>query len=339
MGMLIGGKWTDEDQIIVDGAYQRAQSTILAENPEALTAAISAEPNRFMLIASRSCPWSHRVVLLCALKQLGIPIHFAFGKRLQGYALNGGRSWQLAGTDKAFRHLHQVYSLHDPSHTGRVTVPVLWDSAESRIISNESADLLALLDQGYTGNSLDFLLRPPDLLGEIERANETIYRGLNNAVYRAGFATGQNAYDAAVKDVFDTLDSLEQHLATSRYYFGTVVTETDLRLFPTLVRFDAIYAILFKCSLRRLTDYPNLWAYARDLFALKSVGETVDLGLIRQASYLADSRDPHPIIAIAPDTNWREQHRRSDLGPTELTLRSGETVAVDPVTLELQSND
>ncbi len=333
MGMLIDGQWVEEDRIIIDGTFHRAQSAIVANELEPLAAAISANPKRFILLASRSCPWSHRVVLMCGLKQLCLPTHFAFGERVQGYALNGGGVWRLPGTDKPLRHLHQVYVCHDPSYTGRVTVPVLWDSAEHCIVSNESANLLSLLDKVHPNRGPDFTLRPPSLHAQIESANDENYHGLNNAVYRAGFATKQEAYDAAVMEVFNTLDRLERHLATSRYYFGTVISDVDLRLFPTLVRFDAIYAILFKCAFRRLVDYPNLWAYARDLYALKSVASSVDFEQMRHASYLADSNDLNPIVAIAPDVDWTEPHGRNALGVTQVWLRSGQVQTVSPATL------
>lgn len=339
MGMLLDGRWVDQDAIIKDGAFLRAASSIRMRNTRAVVQEISRRPKDFWLIGSHSCPWSHRVLLTCAIRKLPLPIHHAFGPRIQGYALNGGESWVTPGTSVSARNMHELYTQHDPSFTGRVTVPILWDAGQQKIVSNESADMLVVLDVMKSPTAHDFTLRPADLLSRIETANKHIYEGLNNAVYRAGFAESQSAYDEAVSAVFDTLDLLDRRLATSRYYFGTVITETDLRIFPTLVRFDAVYAILFKCSRRRLTDYHNLWAYARDMFALKGVKETVDFNQIRRASYLADSRDPIAIIAIAPDANWREPHDRAELGNTQFSTRSGAAIAVDPVTLSPLPDD
>lgn len=339
MGMLTDGRWVDHDAIIKNGVFQRAASPIRARDVSVVARDISRHPENFCLIGSHSCPWSHRTLLTRAVKQLSLPIHYAFGPRVEGYSLKGGEPWELPGSPISAQHLHQLYTRHDPSFTGRVTVPVLWDAGQQKIVSNESADMLAILDATESPSTLDFTLRPTDLLTEIKAANAQIYEGLNNAVYRAGFAESQSAYDEAVTTVFESLDFLDRRLTASRYFFGTVVTETDLRIFPTLVRFDAVYAILFKCSLRRLEDYPNLWAYARDVFALKGVSETVDFNQIRRASYLADSRDPHPIIAIAPNANWQEPHGRSELGQTELATRSGAAFAVDPATLDPLPND
>ena len=334
MGMLIEGKWADADRIVVDGAYRRPESPIRADDTDAVAQSIVGTPQRFCLIVSLSCPWSHRAMLVRALKGLTVPFHYAFGERREGYGLNGGDTWQIPGTTRFAEHLHEVYCAHDPQFSGRVTVPVLWDSATQTIVSNESADILAVLDAMPAHRGQDFTLRPAALFDEISAANARVYDGLNNAVYQSGFAETQQGYDAAVTKVFDTLDALEQRLDGSRYYFGTVLTETDLRLFPTLVRFDAIYSILFKCSKRRLIDYPNLWAYARDLYGHRGVATTVDFERMRLASYLADTRDPKPIVAIAPEADWTEKHGREALGRLHLAGRDGEPFEVDPGTLQ-----
>lgn len=268
------------------------------------------------------------------IKGLPLSVHYAFGARVEGYGLNGGDSWNIPGADASARNLHEIYTIHNPGFTGRVTVPILWDAAAQKIISNESTNILAIMDLADGPKQTGFTLRPHSATDEIESANAAIHAGLNNAVYRAGFAQGQSAYDEAVGEVFDTLDVLEQRLATSRYYFGDLLTETDLRIFPTLVRFDAIYAILFRCCLRRLVDYEHLWAYARDIYNHRGVAETVDFTHMRQASYLADSDAPHPIVAVAPDEDWTAPQSRSEFGPTKIALRDGGVVAVDPETLQ-----
>lgn len=313
MGMLLNGIWQDQGRPVIDGNYQRPFSPLRLDPGNNVLEAMNIEPDRFWLIASHSCPWSHRVTITVNLKGLrnNVSIHFAHGKRLQGYPLDDGEKWPVPGTDRTIRHLHELYTLNDPTFSGRTTVPVLWDSRARCILSNESANIISALDQVTCGICSPLCLRPRELEPDIDRANAWIYKALNNAVYRAGFAQSQQAYDEAVRTVFLTLDTLERHLADHRYYFGRMITETDVRLFPTLVRFDSIYHILFKCSLRRLTDYPNLWAYARDLFGQTGFAETVDFNLMRTASYLSDSRDPFPIVAIAPAINWHAPHDRS----------------------------
>lgn len=336
MGMLIDGRWSDTDRIIVAGAYQRQASAIRADDMGATALAIGREPARFCLIASRSCPWSHRATLLCGLKGLELPIHHAAGERREGYSLDHGRTWPIPGTALCAQHLHQLYTLHDPGYSGRVTVPVLWDSARRQIISNESADIVRILDrvQPTDGSGPDFTLRPASLEEKIDAANGELYESLNNGVYRAGFAESQVAYDGAVTVVFAMLDAIDSRLSESRYYFGSVLTETDVRLFPTLVRFDAIYAVLFKCSKRRLVDYPNLWAYARDLYGHRGILATVDFDTMRKASYRADSRDPHRIVAVAPDTDWTAPHGRAAMGLTHIMTRDGRRLAVEPNTFQ-----
>lgn len=335
MGMLVDGVWNGEDLTNKGGAYKRPASPLRIVDLGRITSEVIQCPGRFWLIASNSCPWSHRAVLLHGLKSLGglVPVHFAFGDRVEGYALNGGQSWVVPGAGQTARHLHQLYALHDGAYTGRASVPVLWDSASHTIVSNESADILQLFDALPNQAGCDFTVRPNRLEAALEEANAEVYLGLNNAVYQAGFARAQSAYEEAVFRVFETLDCLEERLSSSRYYFGDTLTETDLRLFPTLVRFDAVYNILFKCSLRRLVDYPNLWAYARDLYGWRNVAQSVDFQIIRTASYLADSRDPHPLVALQPDADWTAPHNRGRLGDAHLTAPDGRSFKVDPVEL------
>lgn len=335
MGMLVDGVWSDEDLVIEDGAYKRSASSLRNAGSAQVASSVIQSPGRFWLIASNSCPWSHRAVLLHGLKCLGdlVPVHFAFGDRVEGYAVNGGRSWAAPGSQKALRHLHQLYALHDEGYTGRASVPVLWDSAAQTIVSNESADILQLFDALPNQAGCDFTVRPGLLAAAIDKANAQVYHSLNNGVYQAGFARCQSAYEEAAVQVFEALDSLEERLASSRYYFGDILTETDLRLFPTLVRFDAVYHILFKCSLRRLLDYPNLWAYARDLYCWRNVAGSVDFETIRTASYLADNRDPYPLVALLPDADWSAPHDRGPLGDACLTAPDGGAFKVDPAAL------
>ncbi len=335
MGMLVDGVWNDVDEIIEGGAYKRPASPLRNASSEQAAFEVVQSPGRFWLIASNSCPWSHRTVLLHGLKSLGdlVPVHFAFGERTEGYAVNGGRPWAVPGAHQTVEHLHQLYALHDGAYTGRASVPVLWDSAEQTIVSNESADILQLFDALPNQAGCDFTLRPGPLMAALDDANEQIYLTLNNAVHQAGFAGSQSAYEDAVLQVFEALDCLEDRLASVRYYFGNVLTETDLRLFPTLVRFDAVYHILFKCSLRRLVDYPSIWAYTRDLYSWRNVAKSVDFETIRTASYIADSRDPHPLVALQPEMDWNAPHERDRLGFACLAAPDGRPFEVDTSSL------
>ena len=223
---------------IINGAYIRPDSLIRNANDAKWIDVMQNQPGRIWLIASQSCPWSHRTTITLQLKGLGnlIPVHYAFGPRDQGYALNGGEKWEIPGTSKSRQHLHSVYKIHDDLYTGQVSVPLLWDSATHSIVSNESSNIIAGFDAVNTSEACQFTLRPPPLVNQIDIANAMIYNGLNNAVYSAGFAQSQNAYNESVTTIFNTLDALNERLTTQRYYFGSVLTETDVRLFPTLVR-------------------------------------------------------------------------------------------------------
>ena len=326
MGMLIEGVWSEQDDVIRDGAFVRAPSAFDRPISPEIVAAIAEEPGRFVLIASMSCPWSQRAMLIRAVKGLDalVPLHVAGGVRVEGYPVAAGKAWTPPGLDRAIVHLHELYTASRPGFTGRVTVPVLWDSVRREIVSNESAEIMRGFDAVARPGLPDFTLRPTALAPGMEELNVLIHEGLSNAVYRAGFAEAQAPYDAAVRQVFETLDMLDRRLADRRYLFGPALTETDLRLFPTLVRFDAIYSILFRCSLRRLTDYPNLWAYARDLHAWPEIAGTVDMTAIREGAYLADRKtNMFGIVAIAPDADWARPHGRDALGAAGLFDREG----------------
>ncbi len=269
MGILIEGCWTEENRDIEKGAYIRPRSVYDQVLAADVMEALRAEPGRCHLIASLSCPWSHRTLIARRLKGLkqAVPLQVAGGARVQGYAVNGGNLWSVPGTDTCIAHVHQLYTLSEPEYTGRVTLPVLWDSRTRRIASNESAKMMRAFDAvPPPDDNLDFTLVPESLRDEIDVLNARVHQELSNAVYRAGLARRQSAYGEAVEQVFTMLDELEERLSGRRYLFGATITETDWRLFPTLVRFDAVYHVLFRCSRRRLVDYPNLWAYARDLY-------------------------------------------------------------------------
>ena len=208
--------------------------------------------------------------------------------------------------------LRDVYLKADPQISGRVTVPVLWDKVQETIVSNESSEIIRMFNSafdGLTGNTLDFW--PADLQAEIEPVNDRIYETLNNGVYRSGFATTQAAYEEAVGALFETLDWLESRLSANRYLMGDRVTEADWRLMPTLFRFDPVYHTHFKCNRNYLRDYPNLWAYTRELYQWPGVAETVNFEhIVRHYHYSHDTINPHRIIPINPTLDWREPHGR-----------------------------
>ncbi|MCB1349340.1 MAG: glutathione S-transferase C-terminal domain-containing protein, partial [Maritimibacter sp.] len=210
------------------------------------------------------------------------------------------------------RYLRETYLRAAPDMSGRVTVPILWDKTRGTIVSNESAEIIRMLNSafdGITGDSQDFW--PEVLRGEIEAVNERVYETVNNGVYRAGFATSQQAYDEAVTALFESLDWLEERLARQRYLVGDRVTEADWRLFTTLARFDPVYHGHFKCNRRRLVDYPNLWAYARELYQWPGVAATVQPAhYIRHYHYSHDTINPHRIVPVGPVIDWAEAHGR-----------------------------
>lgn len=340
MGMLMDGHWTDADRSIVEGRFVRPESVHSGALGD-VAGQLRAQPGRYHLIASSSCPWSHRALLVRVLKGLErcVPVQIAGGVRAEGYAVDRGAPWTVPGSDLQVRHVHELYSLSDPGYSGRATVPVLWDTHAGRIVSNESARILRAFDAADADVEQAFTLVPPSLRDRIDALNADVQANLSNAVYRAGFAQRQDAYDDAVQAVFAMLAGLEQRLANSRYLFGRTITEADWRLFPTLVRFDAVYHGHFKCTRRRLVDLPHLWAYARDLHAWRGVAATVDLVAIREGYYLHDrSINPFGIVAVAVDADWSAAHGRERFGPARAALASGHEVEIDPATLQCSAD-
>lgn len=310
MGALIDGKWTEEaEKAFREGAFIQTGSVFNQHLTQEVLSSIAAGERRYYLIASLSCPWSHRIILMRALKRLNkkLPLVIAKGPRIEGYAVDGS---EIPGLEnRNIHHIHQLYALTDSTYSGRATVPLLWDSAGNRIICNSSSPLMRSLDELMEGTSIQ--LAPSSKLHQINCLNTRIHAGLSNAVYRAGLARSQAAYKDAVDHVFATLDFLEDRLSASRYLCGPTITESDLQLFTTLVRFDAVYATHFRCTRKRLVDYPALWAYARDIHALPGVSETIDFDAILDGYYSNDGDiNPYGIIADLPTTNWLTPHDR-----------------------------
>lgn len=316
MGVMIDGKYHAEDpapQSTLHGEFERAASTIrdhiTANGP------YPPEPGRYHIYAAWNCPWAHRTLLACTLLGLNdiFSVSYARPRRNQD-----GWVYDATGTysdpELGVQALHQVYARQSPAYTGRLTVPVLWDRISRRIVSNESADIVRMLALEYDPQRR---LYPADLSKEIDRWNTMIYPQVNNGVYRAGFARTQAAYDMAVTDLFNALGQIEAHLDTNTCLAGEHVTEADLRLFPTLARFDVAYHYAFKCNIRKLSDYPNLWDYARAFYALPGVGETVRPDIYKQGYFSpSELRNPLGIVPMGPIVDWSAPtQRRLSLAP------------------------
>lgn len=326
MGLLVDGHWKTDwyDTSKTRGAFKRSIAGFRNWITPDGTAGPSdkdgykAESGRYHLYVSYACPWAHRTLILRKLKDLEAHIDVSVvdpDMLEEGWSLSG--NFPGATGDRLFGlpYLRDVYLKADPSMTGRVTVPLLWDKATSTIVSNESSEILRMFNSafdGITGNPLDFW--PEALRPEIESVNSRIYDTLNNGVYKAGFATTQSAYDAAVTPLFDTLDWLEERLATRRYLLGSQLTEADWRLFVTLIRFDPVYHGHFKCSRARLVDFPNLWGYTRELYQMPGVAETTHLDHItRHYHYSHETINPHRIVPAMPQLDHRAPHGRQTL--------------------------
>ncbi len=286
--MLVDGVWKDvpRDTRASGGAFVRPESLFRSRLTD-------PEPGRYRLYVARSCPWAHRTLVVRALKGLekAIPVFYAE----PGMDQNGWKFPQF--------YLHELYARAQPKYTGRVTVPVLWDEKEARIVNNESAEIIRMLNREFDALARRKLpdLYPEKLRREIDWLNERIYRTVNNGVYRAGFATAQDKYEEAVTALFRTLDGLEKRLHRRKWLCGSYFTEADVRLFTTLVRFDAVYYSHFKCNLRRLVDYPNLWRYTRRVYALPGVAKTVDMREIKDHYYRSMKEiNPSQIVPKGP---------------------------------------
>ncbi len=309
MGLLIDGVWQTANVPTTDGAFVRAETAFRnwvtpdgAPGPTG-EGGFPAKPYRYHLVVSLACPWAHRTLIFRALKHLDTSIGVSVVNPLMG-----DRGWTfdpapgVVAAPVPAAALHDLYTLADPTYTGRASVPVLWDLERGVIVSNESADIIRMFNSAFDHSGAapgDYYA--PAHRAEIDALNQRIYATVNNGVYRAGFATTQQAYEDAVFPLFETLDFLDAHLATRRFLIGPAPTEADWRLFSTLLRFDPVYATHFKCNLRRLVDYRTLWAYTRDLYQWPGVRQTVDFAHIKR-HYFTSHHDinPHGIIPAGP---------------------------------------
>ena len=315
MGLLVDGAWSDQwyDTAKSGGAFERSESRfrnwVTPDGGPGPTGqgGFAAEPGRYHLYVSLACPWAHRTLIFRRLKGLDGMIGLSVVNPVMrdgGWSFAPGPGVTPDPGGAAF--LHEIYTRAEPGCTTRVTVPILWDLHTGTIVSNESADIIRMFNQAFDGvGATPGDLYPTDLRPEIDALNARIYATVNNGVYRAGFATTQAAYDDAVQPLFDTLDWLDRHLARRRFLCGDTLTEADWRLFTTLARFDAVYVGHFKCNIRRLVDYRNLWAYARDLYAQPGIRDTVDFDHIRRHYYMSHPTvNPYGIVLAGPVIDW-----------------------------------
>ena len=275
------------------------------------------ERDRYHLYVSLACPWAHRTIILRKLKGLEEVIGMTVVDPVRderGWAFRDGPS-HSEDPINGFHFLSEAYRATDPKYHLRFTVPVLWDKKTKRIVSNSDDDLLRMFNSEFREFAMnDYDFYPEELRSEIDSINEMVYARVNNGVYRAGFATRQRPYERAATRLFEALDQLEQRLASQRYLLGDRMTEADWRLFPTLIRFDAVYHGHFKCNLRRIVDYPNLWPYLRDLYQHDRVAETVNFDHIKRHYYIThDEINPTRIVPIGPALDLTEPHRRESL--------------------------
>ncbi|MFB6160276.1 MAG: glutathione S-transferase family protein [Haloferacaceae archaeon] len=332
MNALVNGEWrTDVDDYTDEsGEFQREETSFRRYvegvppelrgwgDPDA-PAPFPVEADRYHLYISRACPWAHRTALTRRLTGLtdAVSLSLVRPERYdEGWAFSEEHPDPLYGAD----YLREVYTRADPDYTGRVTVPVLWDTERKTIVNNESAEIMRMLDVGFhgLGNGVD--LYPGGYREDVDRIIEEIYDPINNGVYRAGFADTQSAYDDAVSALFDALDRWESLLDERRYLAGDRLTEADLAMFATLVRFDAVYHTHFKCNRRAVHEYPNLWNYTKELYGLPGVAETVDLDHVTRHYYRSHGEiNPKRLVPVGPDVEFTAPNDRDRLpgGPPE----------------------
>ena len=323
MGLLVDGKWHTDwyDTSATKGRFVRKDSSFRnwvtpdgSPGPSG-EGGFMAEPGRYHLYVSMACPWAHRTLILRRLKGLEEMISVSVVN-----AYMGDEGWTFDEGDDVIpdtvndkTRLHEIYTFAKPDYSGRVTVPILWDKQRNTIVNNESSEIIRMFNTAFDGVGAapgDYY--PEELREEIDALNEFIYPNVNNGVYRAGFATTQEAYEEAVLELFAALDKLEERLASRRYLTGERITEADWRLFTTLVRFDAVYVGHFKCNIRRIVDYPNLWGYVRDLYQQPGIADTVRIANIKHHYYAShDTINPTGIVPTGPELDFTTPHGRA----------------------------
>ena len=312
MGVLVAGQWRDDwyDTKKTAGAFERPATTFRRWVTADGSSGFPAAAGRYHLFLALACPWCHRTLLFRLVKRLENVISVSFVEPLM---LENGWSFAQPDPITGARYAYQIYQRADPNYSGRASVPILWDKAAQTIVSNESADIVRMLNSAFdafTDDRTDYY--PPALRAEIDALNQRVYDTVNNGVYKAGFATSQAPYRAAVTALFETLDALEARLARQRYLLGDRLTEADWRLFPTLARFDAVYYGHFKCNLRHLYEYPTLWDYTRALYQQPGVAATVDLENFKTHYYGSQRRiNPSGVVPLGPRLDFSLPATRS----------------------------
>ncbi|NNE52334.1 MAG: glutathione S-transferase family protein [Sulfitobacter sp.] len=323
MGLLVDGEWKDQwyDTKKTSGKFERSAAKFrnwITRDGNAGPSGeggFKAESGRYHLYVSYACPWAHRALIFRQLKNLTDHIGVS---AVHPDMLGEGWTFETDADGATGDRLYDlpfardIYTKADPNFSGRVTVPILWDKDRETIVSNESSEIIRMFNDAFndiTGNTDDYW--PKALRKAIAPINDRIYDTLNNGVYKSGFATTQEAYDEAVHPLFDTLDWIEGILSENRYLTGDKITEADWRLFTTLIRFDLVYHLHFKCNRKRIVDYPNIWAYTRELYQWPGVAGTVNFGhIVRHYHYSHDSINPHRIIPINPQPDFDAPHGR-----------------------------
>jgi putative glutathione S-transferase len=321
MGMLVDGEWQEKPQPTDgSGSFKREDAKFRnwvtadgAPGPHG-EGGFKAEPGRYHLYVSLACPWAHRTLIMRTFKGLEEMIdlsvvHWHMGEG--GWAFRDGPG-VISDPIHDADYMHQVYTAAASDYTGKVTVPTLWDKEKGTIASNESSEIIRMFNSAFDRvGARDGDYYPEDLRGEIDRVNDRVYHDINNGVYKCGFAKSQEAYDTAATALFDALDWVEGLLGERRYLAGDRFTEADIRLFTTLIRFDPVYHVHFKCNRRRLTEYPNLWGFTREVYQMPGVAETVDFDHIRRHYYTShESVNPTGIVAQMPAMDLDAPHGR-----------------------------
>lgn len=322
MGLLVDGKWHDKwyDTGANKGKFVRSEAQfrnwITKDGSAGATGkgGFKAEAGRYHLYISNACPWAHRVMVFRALKGLTDMIDISV---VHPYMVENGWTFAkgdgvIADTINGAEFVHQIYTAADPEYSGRVTVPILWDKQNNTIVSNESSEIIRMLNSEFDDvGAVEGDYYPVALRGEIDRINERVYHNVNNGVYKSGFATTQAAYEEAVVPLFETLDWLEGILSEKRYLCGDQITEADWRLFTTLIRFDAVYVGHFKCNLKMISQYENLSGYVRELYQIEGIAETVNMEHIKRHYYEShDMVNPTRIVPMGPLQDFNAQHGR-----------------------------
>lgn len=327
MGLLVDGRWVDQwyDTASTGGRFVRSEAQFRNWVTPDGSAGVSgvggfvAEPNRYHLYVSLACPWAHRTLIFRAIKGLENMVSVSVVNPFmaeQGWTFDPADG-VIADDVNHAQYLHQVYTAAQSDYSGRVTVPVLWDKKRKTIVSNESSEIIRMLNSAFDGaGALPGDYYPQAQRQEIDQLNERIYHHINNGVYRAGFATTQAAYEQAVADVFALLEELERRLARQRYLAGLRITEADWRLFTTLIRFDAVYHGHFKCNLKRIVDFPCLWAFTRELCQWPGVAATVNMAHIKEHYYRSHQTiNPTRIVPLGPQLDFSMAHGRDTSFP------------------------